>query len=207
VAGQPLVLVFRGSRPFRPVDARRVQPIVSQLLPRSVVRAVAGRLEIVAFTEPTPAILSALAGRLGAELVSVERVGEPEGDLEGLLSLYMSLLGSSRFWHAHTVGEAIWRRVGPMGRQLAHLAGVYAKAQEGQLLPACKLLSKLLNSNDGERLPADMPCLLEELVKVYETSYGNVRRCISLPRLSKLLGLEGGGTAQTEGSRPASPPS
>jgi len=181
VADKPTVLVLEGCRNFRPADARRLQPIVVRLLPRSVVRAVAGRLEIVVFGSLSSSSIAALTGTLGVKLAAIELVEEPEGSLERLLSTYRRLLASSRFWQAHIIGEAVWRRIGPLGRSLAHLAAVYAKAQEGHLLPACKLLHRLLSRTANATLSADAACLLAELVKVYETSSGNVKRCISLP--------------------------
>lgn len=182
-----ILLRLRPTGKLSPKEAPSLQRKISKILPRSTPRITRGLIEIITFTKPSREQLRRLEEELGAILEDYKEPSKESLEENScLLDTYIQLLGENRFWEAHILGEAIWRRRGILGKHLAALAGAYAKAQEGLIEAARKILDRAL-SNKKLRSIASYECLVTELVRIYETSEGDVTRCINTKKLRKLL--------------------
>jgi hypothetical protein len=71
------------------------------------------------------------------------REEEPPTGNPGLLTrCFLGYVKANMFWEAHVAGEAIWARIGLVGRALAVAAGALARTQEGSPEPARKMIEK-----------------------------------------------------------------
>jgi len=182
-----VLLRLRPAKKLSPREAPSLQRKTSKTLPRSTLRITRGLIEIVTFTKPSQEQLRRLEEELGAKLEEYREPGIEQLERSScLLDTYTRLLRENKFWEAHVVGEAIWRRRGILGKHLAALAGAYAKAQEGLAEAARKILDRAL-SNGELRSAANRECLVEELARIYETSMGDPARCLDTEKLKKRL--------------------
>ena len=181
------ILRLRPAKKPSPREAPSLQRKVSKTLPRSTLRITRGLIEIITFTKPSQEQLRRLEEELGAKLEEYREPGiERLEESNCLLDTYTQLLRENRFWEAHVIGEAIWRRRGVLGKHLAALAGAYAKAQEGLAEAARKVLERALSDKEL-RSTTSKECLFEELAKTYETGTGNPARCLDQEKLRRLL--------------------
>ncbi len=154
-------------------------------------------VEAVFLREPGPWGMLALTGAAGP-VVDVF-VGE---HFEGGWRDFLELLDAGLAWRAHTLAEAAWRERGrgEPARGLAVLAGALAKAQEGLLDAALRLLAKARAALGGG--VASWPCM-EEAVRATAAG-GPVRpsRCLNAEAVASILGDARGGGLGALGPSP-----
>ena len=176
---EPLLLRAETRRPRRPREAPRLQKTVSRILPRSTLRILSNAVEITTFTKPTPEQLSQLRDVLDAKHIEVRKADDVLRREKDLFRLYYELLRENRFWEAHIVAEKIWSRGLSLGKQLAALAGAYAKAQEGLLDAALSIIDRAMKSKELKETISPH-CLRRELIKTYELGRSAPHRCLAL---------------------------
>ena len=121
-------------------------------------------------SEPLDTVAEKVASTLGG-CVLYAAAGEPPLR-EGMLArCYLGYMKANMFWEAHVVGEAIWARVGLLGRAMAVLAGSLAKVQEGALRPALAMAEKAAEWLRRERVVLDNDRLRQLLTSLYEEGW------------------------------------
>ena len=182
---EPLLLRAETRRPRRPREAQELQRIISRILPRSTLRILGNVVEITTFIKPTPEQLSQLQEVLGAKHIEVRKADNVLREEKDLFHLYYELLRENRFWEAHVVAEKIWRRGLSIGKQLAALAGAYAKAQEGLVDAALSIIDRVVESEELRRV-IDPLCLRRELINTYESGRGTPHKCLAIGLLLEI---------------------
>ncbi|MET1128279.1 MAG: hypothetical protein ABWW70_03075 [Thermoproteota archaeon] len=188
--GYSVVLArLANDRRLLPADAPKLRELLRRVVARPLTVHVAPRwIEAVIFSAPSPGEVERRlrgAGFRVLEVYSVEAEHKASGgDPVELLQRYSHMMASARFWEAHTVGEDVWHSCGPLGRLLAALAGAHAKAQEGLLEAARRIVARVREEAGGLRVAdlVDWSCLLRTVELTYTGREAN-----PLPCLEKLI--------------------
>jgi len=139
----PVAIVYAGNRlGALPPQAPHLRRMLRERLRRPLNVHVSARwISLKAFSTGLAEAKKALVEVAGGELLHY-RLGEPPSCEPRLPEAYMGYVAANMFWEAHTVGEAMWRRVGLPGRILAVAAGALARAQEGAPEAAVAMVRK-----------------------------------------------------------------
>jgi len=101
-----------------------------------------------------------------------------QGGASRVLCKYEYFMILERYWEAHEAGEGLWRMGFPGGQLLAVVAGVLAKAQEGDSRAVEIILDRVLpvvvNGQAGVGVPFDPIRLRGEAYQVLACSPGTV---------------------------------
>ena len=136
-------------------------------------------VEVVVFGEGEPERVARLLQEAGLTVLEAYRV-KHSMDSEGLMERYRRLLREEKYWEAHVAGEEAWHRVGTAGRVLAVLAGALARAQEGGVDAALKMIEKARqwSREAGVEELVDWDCVRRAVLKTWQGLRGDPLSCM-----------------------------
>ena len=173
---------------------RRIRGILSRPLN---LRASTRWVEVVVFNEPSPERVARLLEEAGFRVLEAYRVEHSTNGSRGLMERYRGLLREERYWEAHVAGEEAWHHVGTAGRVLAVLAGALARAQEGSVDAAMKMVGKARqwSREAGLEKLVDWDCMRRAVLETWRGQRGDPLSCLEpLVRYVETLVAEGKGS-------------
>ena len=178
------LLILSNSRNFKPRDSTSLKQKLSPYFQRVNVRVAASHIEISVEVEDLDDASWRIQSVTGESVLEAKILGSdpPLGISEALL-LYEDLVRRERFWEAHEVLEGVWRINRDEGLQALILtAAALAKAQEGNLIGALKITSRISRLAEGGLV--DVDCLRETVREAYEGGNAGARMLACVSRLA-----------------------
>ncbi len=174
-----MTLVYAVNRGFKPADARHLKSKIKMLLGRSPlnVRVASSHVEVSAAGVEASDLVRVVESVVGEVFEVVEASQKPPS-----LQAYLKLMEEERYWEAHEILESLWSVNKDPGLQVLILAAAsLAKAQEGSLKGALKILDRLVRlQNQLEEEFVDASCIREAVKRVDSGLAGDAVKCIKL---------------------------
>jgi len=170
-----VILVVDNRYRIKPFHLKYFKRLHGGRLKRFSIRVTGETIEIGMLEQDVePSIIRYIEEHLGG-IIEKRRVGVQKGNP---LQAYINLAGRQRYWEAHEVLEDLWSSERkPLLQGLIQVAAAQAKAQEGRLKPALRILNRARMLYGIEEI-LDPACLIRETIRTYITGKSNVLRCI-----------------------------
>lgn len=177
-------VILRNSKGFKPAQRRSLLARVRGVLGLPCDLRITPRfVEVVLFGRPDGEAIRELEKVIGSVVEIVE--GEPVPEGPEAVEKVKEYLREGYYWRAHVAGEEAWHRGGgEEARVLALIAGALAKAQEGNLGAAKKILAKAERAGGWG---VDYRCLERVLELVVEGVQDDANKCIREEWLRQVL--------------------
>ena len=141
-------------------------------------------VEAIFFGKPGREALEALEREAGGPIVEVVE-GEPVPEGPGAVDEVRRYFREGYYWRAHVASEEAWHRGGgEPARAMALVAGALAKAQEGRVEPALRILAK---AREASPEGFDYECLERAVREVAEGRSVDASECIDWEWASRVL--------------------
>ncbi len=173
-----IIIVVSNKRRLKPILVKYLKKLYIEALGRHSMRVSASVVEVGILAEDlNEGILEYLKKNIG-DIIEERRIGGIRGNP---IDAYVDLVKEQRYWEAHEVLESLWsRNRNPIVHALIQIAAAQAKAQEGRLGPALRILRRAVGHPDISGL-FNVKCLVKETIKTYIKGSSNILACI-LPR-------------------------